>query len=166
MYNTYLSCVCFLCVCSWESQTASRAECGEGSGRASVCGGRQRENSHLPGCVCHELPPSQQRQLQGPGCVNIRTVTTTSTHSPQCECEWVGIMCVSGGIPAVVQLLNNESLALREAATQALSSLTHSNQLNALWVTHNLSGFLCYSWICYVFCVLLDSLNVIPTVSY
>ncbi|XP_038582320.1 armadillo repeat-containing protein 3 isoform X1 [Micropterus salmoides] len=36
-----------------------------------------------------------------------------------------------GGIPAVVQMLNNESLALREAATQALSNLTYSNQLNA-----------------------------------
>ncbi|XP_044032813.1 armadillo repeat-containing protein 3 isoform X1 [Siniperca chuatsi] len=39
-----------------------------------------------------------------------------------------------GGIPAVVQLLNNDSLVLREAATQALSNLTHNNQLNAFAV--------------------------------
>ncbi|XP_074549604.1 armadillo repeat-containing protein 3 isoform X4 [Halichoeres trimaculatus] len=36
-----------------------------------------------------------------------------------------------GAIPAVVQLLNDESLILREAATQALCSLTDSNTLNA-----------------------------------
>ncbi|KAM6900539.1 armadillo repeat-containing protein 3 [Xenentodon cancila] len=39
-----------------------------------------------------------------------------------------------GGIPAVVQLLDSESLVLKEAATQALYSLTHNNQLNALAV--------------------------------
>ncbi|XP_062297753.1 armadillo repeat-containing protein 3 isoform X2 [Scomber scombrus] len=35
-----------------------------------------------------------------------------------------------GGFPAVVQSLSSESLTLREAATQALSNLTHNNQLN------------------------------------
>uniref|UniRef100_A0A3B4XKY5 Armadillo repeat containing 3 n=1 Tax=Seriola lalandi dorsalis TaxID=1841481 RepID=A0A3B4XKY5_SERLL len=35
------------------------------------------------------------------------------------------------GIPAVVQGLSSENLKLREAATQALSNLTHSNHLNA-----------------------------------
>ncbi|XP_041824980.1 armadillo repeat-containing protein 3 isoform X2 [Melanotaenia boesemani] len=39
-----------------------------------------------------------------------------------------------GTIPAVVQFLSSESLVLREAATQALTSLTHDNQLNALAV--------------------------------
>uniref|UniRef100_A0A3B5A5T2 Armadillo repeat containing 3 n=1 Tax=Stegastes partitus TaxID=144197 RepID=A0A3B5A5T2_9TELE len=39
-----------------------------------------------------------------------------------------------GAIPEVVQLLNSENLMLRSAATQALSSLTHSNQRNALLV--------------------------------
>ncbi|XP_035509874.1 armadillo repeat-containing protein 3 isoform X2 [Morone saxatilis] len=39
-----------------------------------------------------------------------------------------------GGIPAVVQLLSDESLVLKEAATQALSNLTHSNQLNTFAV--------------------------------
>ncbi|KAG8009395.1 Armadillo repeat-containing protein 3 [Nibea albiflora] len=39
-----------------------------------------------------------------------------------------------GGIPAVVQLLHSDSLVLREAATQALSSLTHGNQLNSFAV--------------------------------
>ncbi|XP_047205192.1 armadillo repeat-containing protein 3 isoform X2 [Girardinichthys multiradiatus] len=39
-----------------------------------------------------------------------------------------------GGLPVVVQQLSSESSALREAATQALSSLTHSNKLNALAV--------------------------------
>ncbi|KAL6097965.1 armc3 [Pungitius sinensis] len=39
-----------------------------------------------------------------------------------------------GGIPEVVRLLSNDSLVLREAATQALSKLTHSNQLNAFAV--------------------------------
>lgn len=47
-------------------------------------------------------------------------------------CECVGFLCVSGGIPEIVQLLNNESFVLREAATQALSNLTHGNKLNAL----------------------------------
>ncbi|XP_047424669.1 armadillo repeat-containing protein 3 [Mugil cephalus] len=37
----------------------------------------------------------------------------------------------SGGVPAVVQLLSGETSALKEAATQALSNLTHKNQLNA-----------------------------------
>ncbi|XP_077951953.1 armadillo repeat-containing protein 3 isoform X3 [Gasterosteus aculeatus] len=39
-----------------------------------------------------------------------------------------------GGIPEVVRLLSNDSLALREAATEALSNLTHGNQLNAFAV--------------------------------
>ncbi|XP_073344887.1 armadillo repeat-containing protein 3 [Pagrus major] len=39
-----------------------------------------------------------------------------------------------GGIPAIVQLLKNESSVLREAATQALSNLTHRNKLNAFAV--------------------------------
>ncbi|XP_040921208.1 armadillo repeat-containing protein 3 [Toxotes jaculatrix] len=39
-----------------------------------------------------------------------------------------------GGIPAVVQGLSSESLKLREAATQALSTLTHNNPLNAFAV--------------------------------
>nr|XP_040023743.1 LOW QUALITY PROTEIN: armadillo repeat-containing protein 3 [Gasterosteus aculeatus aculeatus] len=38
------------------------------------------------------------------------------------------------GIPEVVRLLSNDSLALREAATEALSTLTHGNQLNAFAV--------------------------------
>ncbi|XP_008436791.1 armadillo repeat-containing protein 3 [Poecilia reticulata] len=38
------------------------------------------------------------------------------------------------GVPIVVQLLNSESSVLKEAATQALSSLTHSNEANALAV--------------------------------
>ena len=55
------------------------------------------------------------------------------------KCEWAGPRCVSDAIPAVVELLSSESLVLREAATQALSSLTHGNQLNALWVPENLT---------------------------
>uniref|UniRef100_A0A7N8XYQ3 Armadillo repeat containing 3 n=1 Tax=Mastacembelus armatus TaxID=205130 RepID=A0A7N8XYQ3_9TELE len=43
-------------------------------------------------------------------------------------------LCVSGGIPALVEGLNSESLVLREAATQALSNLTHSNKLSAFAV--------------------------------
>ncbi|XP_037612299.1 armadillo repeat-containing protein 3 isoform X2 [Sebastes umbrosus] len=39
-----------------------------------------------------------------------------------------------GGIPAVVQLLSDESLVLRQAATLALSNLTHSNRLNSFAV--------------------------------
>ncbi|KAM8823750.1 armadillo repeat-containing protein 3 isoform 2-T2 [Spinachia spinachia] len=39
-----------------------------------------------------------------------------------------------GGISEVVRLLSNDSLVLREAATRALSNLTHSNQLNAFAV--------------------------------
>ncbi|XP_026148109.1 armadillo repeat-containing protein 3 isoform X4 [Mastacembelus armatus] len=39
-----------------------------------------------------------------------------------------------GGIPALVEGLNSESLVLREAATQALSNLTHSNKLSAFAV--------------------------------
>lgn len=52
-------------------------------------------------------------------------------HTPQWSVTVLGL-CVSGGIPTVVQLLSSESFALREAATEALSSLTHGNQLNAL----------------------------------
>uniref|UniRef100_A0A3B5LCI6 Armadillo repeat containing 3 n=1 Tax=Xiphophorus couchianus TaxID=32473 RepID=A0A3B5LCI6_9TELE len=43
------------------------------------------------------------------------------------------------GVPIVVQLLHSESSALREAATQALSSLTHKNKANALAV-HEAGG--------------------------
>ncbi|XP_041670218.1 armadillo repeat-containing protein 3 isoform X2 [Cheilinus undulatus] len=39
-----------------------------------------------------------------------------------------------GGIRAVVQLLKNENLSLRQAATQALSSLTDNSQVNAFAV--------------------------------
>ncbi|GLD72868.1 armadillo repeat-containing protein 3 isoform X2, partial [Lates japonicus] len=39
-----------------------------------------------------------------------------------------------GGIPAVVQGLSSDSLKLREAATQALSNLTHNNHLCAFAV--------------------------------
>lgn len=48
------------------------------------------------------------------------------------KCERAVFLCVSGGIPAVVQSLNSESSTLREAATLALSNLTHNNKLNTL----------------------------------
>lgn len=63
--------------------------------------------------------------------IHIHTTTLKITHSPQWSVNELDL-CVSGGIPAVVQLLNNNSLVPREAATQALSNLTHNNQLNAL----------------------------------
>lgn len=44
----------------------------------------------------------------------------------------VGFLPVSGGIPAVLELLNSESSMVREAATLALCSLTDGNQLNVL----------------------------------
>lgn len=47
-------------------------------------------------------------------------------------------VCVSGGIPALAQMLSSESLVLKEAATQTLSNLTHNNQLNALWVPNDI----------------------------
>lgn len=49
----------------------------------------------------------------------------------------------SGVIPAVVEVLHDDSLILREAATQALCCLTESNMLNAQWVS-NQSFFLLF----------------------
>lgn len=48
------------------------------------------------------------------------------------KCRGFGFVFISGGISEVVKLLNTESLLLKEAATLALSTLTHTNQLNAL----------------------------------
>ena len=47
-------------------------------------------------------------------------------------CDMVGFVRVSGGIPAILKLLKSESSMVREAATQALCSLTDDNHLNVL----------------------------------
>uniref|UniRef100_A0A671WA36 Armadillo repeat containing 3 n=1 Tax=Sparus aurata TaxID=8175 RepID=A0A671WA36_SPAAU len=66
--------------------------------------------------------------------LSVSDVTNITSILTKMMCECVGFLCVSGGIPEIVQLLNNESLVLREAATQALSNLTHGNKLNAFAV--------------------------------
>lgn len=40
-------------------------------------------------------------------------------------------VCLSDGIRPIVQLLNSEGNEVKEVAAEALSSLTHGNQLNA-----------------------------------
>ncbi|KAM9337342.1 armadillo repeat-containing protein 3 [Symphorus nematophorus] len=73
-------------------------------------------------------------ELLSVGDVSVKTATcqavlTMSLH--QASKDSFGDL---GGIPAVVQLLDNDSLALREAATHALSNLTHGNKFNAFAV--------------------------------
>lgn len=46
-------------LCSWESQAAPWAGCGESFSRAPVCCWCQRENFCLSGCGCHEFPACQ-----------------------------------------------------------------------------------------------------------
>ncbi|KAM6971681.1 armadillo repeat-containing protein 3 isoform 3-T3 [Tautogolabrus adspersus] len=66
--------------------------------------------------------------------VNVKTPTcqavSTMSNHPASKDSFRDL----DGIPAVVQLLNNDSLILREAVTSALFSLTDNNQLNAFAV--------------------------------
>lgn len=123
------------CVFSWELQSASRAGCGDGSGWASVLGEHWCDNVCLSGCGRLELPRKQQRTLQRTWHVHLHRATLRLGAVSTTKCNWVGFLCVSGCISVLVQLLSRESLALREAATQALSNLTHNSASNALWVT-------------------------------
>uniref|UniRef100_A0A7N6AKN1 Armadillo repeat containing 3 n=1 Tax=Anabas testudineus TaxID=64144 RepID=A0A7N6AKN1_ANATE len=60
-----------------------------------------------------------------------QAVAAMSFHLSSKDLEFIR---VSGGIPAVVQGLSSESLALRQAATQALSNLTYNNKHSAFAV--------------------------------
>lgn len=131
-------CVCMrvlACVFSWELQSASRAGCGDRSCWASVLGEHWCDDVCLSGCGCLDLSPKQQRTLQRTWHVHLHQATLRLGAVSTTKCNWVGFLCVSGCISVLVQLLSRESLALREAATQALSNLTHNSESNALWVT-------------------------------
>lgn len=133
-----LLCVCMrvlACVFSWELQSASRAGCGDRSCWASVLGEHWCDDVCLSGCGCLDLSPKQQRTLQRTWHVHLHQATLRLGAVSTTKCNWVGFLCVSGCISVLVQLLSRESLALREAATQALSNLTHNSESNALWVT-------------------------------
>ncbi|XP_068604234.1 armadillo repeat-containing protein 3 [Brachionichthys hirsutus] len=66
--------------------------------------------------------------------VSVKTATCKAVSATSVHAASKNRFRDLGGIPAVVQCLNSESLMLREAATQALLNLTHSSQLNALAV--------------------------------
>ncbi|XP_070784492.1 armadillo repeat-containing protein 3 [Enoplosus armatus] len=98
-------------------------------------------------CIARVAQSSENRKLlheQNVEKVLVELLSVADIGVKTATCQAVPAMSVHlaskdsfrdlGGIPAVVQLLNNESLGLREAATQALSNLTHSNRLNAFAV--------------------------------
>uniref|UniRef100_A0A8C9X4C5 Armadillo repeat containing 3 n=1 Tax=Sander lucioperca TaxID=283035 RepID=A0A8C9X4C5_SANLU len=96
-------------------------------------------------CIARVAQSSENRKLlheQNVEKVLVELLSVADISVKTATCQAVSIMSFHlaskdsfrdlNGIPAVVQLLNNESLKLKEAATQALSNLTHGNQLNAL----------------------------------
>ncbi|XP_078136658.1 armadillo repeat-containing protein 3 [Sander vitreus] len=98
-------------------------------------------------CIARVAQSSENRKLlheQNVEKVLVELLSVVDISVKTATCQAVSIMSFHlaskdsfrdlDGIPAVVQLLNNESLELKEAATQALSNLTHSNQLNAFAV--------------------------------
>ncbi|XP_056290596.1 armadillo repeat-containing protein 3 isoform X2 [Pseudoliparis swirei] len=98
-------------------------------------------------CIARVAQSSENRTLlheQNVETVLVELLSAADISVKTAACQAVSVMSLHqdskdsfrdlGGIPAVVQLLSNESLVLREAATQALSNLTHSNQLNAFAV--------------------------------
>ncbi|XP_035855839.1 armadillo repeat-containing protein 3 isoform X3 [Sander lucioperca] len=95
-------------------------------------------------CIARVAQSSENRKLlheQNVEKVLVELLSVADISVKTATCQAVSIMSFHlaskdsfrdlNGIPAVVQLLNNESLKLKEAATQALSNLTHGNQLNA-----------------------------------
>ncbi|KAF1372810.1 hypothetical protein PFLUV_G00253730 [Perca fluviatilis] len=98
-------------------------------------------------CIARVAQSSENRKLlheQNVEKVLVELLSVADISVKTATCQAVSVMSFHlaskdsfrdlDGIPAVVQLLNNESLELKEAATQALSNLTHSNQLNAFAV--------------------------------
>nr|XP_046226726.1 armadillo repeat-containing protein 3 isoform X2 [Scatophagus argus] len=98
-------------------------------------------------CIARAAQSPENRKLlleQNVEKILVELLSVEDISVKTATCHAVPAMCFQrankdsfrdlGGILAVVQLLNNESLELREAATWALSDLTHSNQLNALAV--------------------------------
>ncbi|KAM7390610.1 hypothetical protein PAMA_008677 [Pampus argenteus] len=98
-------------------------------------------------CITRVAQSSENRKLlheQDVEKVLVELLSVANDSVKAATCHAVAAMSLNlaskdrvrdlGGIPAVTQLLSSESLALREAATQALSNLTHSNQLNAFAV--------------------------------
>ncbi|XP_070709364.1 armadillo repeat-containing protein 3 [Pempheris klunzingeri] len=96
-------------------------------------------------CIARVSQSSENRKLlheQNVEKVLVELLSVADVSVKAATCQAVSAMSLHlaskdsfrdlGGVPAIVQLLNNESLVLREAATQALFNLTHSNQLNAL----------------------------------
>ncbi|XP_034562963.1 armadillo repeat-containing protein 3 isoform X2 [Notolabrus celidotus] len=95
-------------------------------------------------CISRVAQSSENRKLlheQNMEKVLVELLSVPDVSVQTSTCQAVSAMSVHppskdsfrdmGVIPAVVQLLNDESLILREAATQALSVLTDSNKLNA-----------------------------------
>ncbi|KAI4806938.1 hypothetical protein KUCAC02_017728 [Chaenocephalus aceratus] len=94
-------------------------------------------------CITRVAHSSENRKLlheQNVEKVLVELLSVADISVQTATCQAVSVMSFHlaskdsfrdlGGIPAVVQLLNNESLVLKEAAAQALSYLTQSNQLN------------------------------------
>ncbi|XP_032360155.1 armadillo repeat-containing protein 3 isoform X2 [Etheostoma spectabile] len=98
-------------------------------------------------CIARVAQSSENRKLlheQNVEKVLVELLSVADISVKTATCQAVSVMSLYlaskgsfrdlDGIPAVVQLLNNESLELKEVATQALSNLTHGNQLNAFAV--------------------------------
>ncbi|XP_042366739.1 armadillo repeat-containing protein 3 [Plectropomus leopardus] len=103
-------------------------------------------------CIARVAESSENRKLlheQNVEKVLVELLSVADIGIKTAACKAVSVMSFHlaskdcfrdlGGIPAVVQLLKNEDLALIEAVTQALSNLTHSNQLNA-YAVHEAGG--------------------------
>ncbi|TDG97219.1 hypothetical protein EPR50_G00223420 [Perca flavescens] len=94
-------------------------------------------------CIARVAQSSENRKLlhgQNVEKILVELLSVAAISVKTATCQAVSVMSFhlaskdSFRDLAVVQLLNNESLELKEAATQALSNLTHSNQLNAFAV--------------------------------
>ncbi|XP_054479178.1 armadillo repeat-containing protein 3 [Anoplopoma fimbria] len=103
-------------------------------------------------CIARVAESSENRKLlheQSVEKVLVELLSVADISVKTATCQAMSVMSFHlaskdsfrdlGGIPAVVRLLSNDSLVLREAATQALSNLTNSNQLNAFAV-YNAEG--------------------------
>uniref|UniRef100_A0A3B3UTE8 Armadillo repeat containing 3 n=1 Tax=Poecilia latipinna TaxID=48699 RepID=A0A3B3UTE8_9TELE len=89
-------------------------------------------------CITRAAQSSESREVfheQMIEKVLVELLSAADDNVKASACQAIAlVLCVSEGVPIVVQLLSSESSVLKEAATQALSSLTHSNEANALAV--------------------------------
>ncbi|XP_068438116.1 armadillo repeat-containing protein 3 isoform X2 [Clinocottus analis] len=136
--------------CMWDSESLQLIHEGEGLTRLIefvLTPNLPEIQSNAVKCIARVAQSSENRKLlheQNFETTLVELLSVADISVKTATCQAVSAMSLHrdskntfrelGGIPAVVQMLSDDSLVLREAATQALSNLTQSNKLNAFAV--------------------------------